>query len=93
MEAHTQQDMSEEQLRKIERVAIGHELELITEVRRLRQRETDLSTAATLWEGLYKDKTEKVRQEGYIAGWQDCEERLNDWQANHEDYARGVRVP
>lgn len=54
MEAHTQQDMSEEQLRKIERVASGREAELITEIRRHRQREAELVVDNQKWITLYE---------------------------------------
>lgn len=102
MEVHTQQGMSEERLAKMATMSWGHYdhsiAELIAEVRRLRQREAYLQSAANLWEGLYKElKSEIDHPLGYehpLPSWLSQEWlNQNPPEDDNGEYARGVRVP
>lgn len=99
MTTQISRDMSEERLKQIETSLLQfppdvqlQAVELTTEIRRLRQREADLESAANLWEELYKQDTENVRQEAYMEGWQDCEEHQKSRIDDDGEYARGVRI-
>lgn len=91
MSPTTQHGMTEQRLKTIEFSAIGDEQELITEVRRLQQREADLETALNLQEGLYRElQAESVHplDPDYPLPSFLIQEPKDD----HGEYARGVRV-
>lgn len=67
-----------------------HQVDLLKEVRRLRQRVVDLETACNLFEGLYREQQIElvVPFEHQLPSF-----LAQQPESDHGEYARGVRVP